>query len=232
MKAFLLSMLIAISTFFGVKKAEIDSPQTMSPPSTVTVIEREQPLDNIADTATPSSTVAIKPSPRIIKPNSSINEKVLKTFFGLQDKQQISYILNTPSEIDSYEKKYYEKFKNYPIPRITIASSTQQIAMPSQNGCVICTGKQLQSLYSEIAKIEEEIEYEKMDYECHYDRAKQKTEECRIWRRDNDQNRPDQAGSLDETVSELQKKINEYTKKIQKQQSTYDRSLEKYCSMN
>jgi len=227
-KVLLLSILTAILTFFGINKVSVESVQIIPPTPTVELIEVNEPVDDATGIVTPSPTVVIKPSQKITTLTSSINEGVLMTVFGLQNKQQINHILSTPSEIDGYEKKYYEKFKDYPVPRVTITNSSQLIAMPNQNGFTICTGQQLQLVYSEIEKTEKEIEYEKMDYECHHDSSKQETEECRTWRRDNDQNKTNQEGS-EGTIEDLQRQIQEYTKKVQERQSVYDQLLEKYC---
>lgn len=229
MKAFLLSVLTVIASFLGISKSEPPTDSTTS--ITPGIVETQTSTEVV--TITPSSvpTQPLKPKPTIVKLTSSINQEVLKTVFGLQDQQQVDYILNSTEEIKSYQQKYYEKFKNFPVPKITITNPTQHIAMPTKDGFTVCTGQQLQSVYSEIEATEKEIEYEKMDYECHHDPSKQETEECRVWRKENDQNNINPTETQGDVVSKLQQEINEYSNKIKNRQSLYDQLLQKYCSL-
>lgn len=226
MKTFFLSILAAISSFLGINRSEpITSTTTLISPE-ITQTEMS-PAPSIIETITLMPTQVNKPLPTATKLTSSINQEVLKTVFGLQDQQQINYILSSTDEMVAYQQKYYEKFKNFPVPKITITSPTQHIAMPTKDGFTVCTGEQLQLVYSEIEKVEKEIEYEKMDYECHHDPSKQETEECRIWRRENDQNNVKSTGTVDDKIADYQQKL----QKMSARQSIYDQLLEKYCSL-
>ena len=178
----------------------------------------------VSPTLIPTTIPSAKPT--LSKPKSPINEEILKKFFGISDKNQSSTILSDKVQLQKYEQEFYQKFLTSPIPRITISSNTQLIAMPSMNGMVICTGSQLKKLYEEIGPIENQLSFEKMDYDCHHNPKMQETKECQDWRKINDVNRIQPTrGSIDDEIAALQKKINEYANK----KNIYDDLLIKYC---
>lgn len=220
MKAFIVSVFLALSGLFGFNKQQqvvLPTP-TIEPLPTVFIEESISPM--------PSSVKVPSAKPTITKPKSPINEEILKMFFGISDKNQALAILNDKAQLQKYEQEFYRKFLNYPIPRITISGSGQLIAMPSMNGFTICTGEQLKKLYAETSTEEKQALYEKMDYDCHRNPSKQETAECQEWRRVNDVNRVEPTkGSIDDEIAALQKKINEYTNK----KNAYDNLLVKYC---
>jgi len=219
-KAFIVSVFLALSGLFGFNKPQqvaIPTP-TLEPSPTVFVEE------SISPTLTPIKVTTAKPT--ITRPKSPINEEILIKFFGISDKNQASAILNDKAQLQKYEQEFYRKFLSYPIPRITISGNGQQIAMPSMNGFAVCTGEQLKKLYSEISAEEKQVEFEKMNYDCHHNPSKQETTECQEWRRINDVNRVEPTkGSIDDEIATLQKKINEYANK----KNAYDNLLVKYC---
>lgn len=218
----MVSILLAISSFFGFNKAH-DISTTISSPTTI-------PTDIIFEEAslTPEPTVilTITAKPTITKPKTSINEDILKKFFGISDINRANLILKNPDELKKYEQEYYQKFLTYPIPRITIINNTQLIGMPSKDGVKICNGGQLKKLYDEITLIEKQAYFEKMDYDCHHNSRMQETAECQEWRRINDVNRVQPTkGSIDDEIAALQKKISEYANK----KNVYDDLLIKNC---
>lgn len=220
MKAFVVSIFLAISGFFGFNK----QPQVALPTPTI----EPSPTVYIEVIISPSiiPTKVPSPKPTLSIPKTSINEEILKKFFGITDVKQISVILKNPDEIRAYEREFYQKFLTYPIPRLTIANNTQLIGMPSKDGVKVCNGSQLKKLYDEITPIEKQAYFEKMDYDCHHNSSKQETVECQEWRRINDVNRVEPTkGSLDEQIAAYTKKISEYANK----KNVYDDLLVKYC---
>ena len=220
MKAFIVSVFLALSGLFGFnKQQQVVLPTPTLEPSPTVLVEV-----SISPTITPTKVTTAKPT--LSKPKSPINEEILKKFFGIGDKNQSSTILNDKVQLQKYEQEFYQKFLTSPIPRITISSNTQLIAVPGMNGMVICTGSQLKKLYEEIGPIESQISFEKMDYDCHHNPKMQETKECQDWRKINDVNRIQPTkGSVDDEIAALQKKINEYANK----KNIYDDLLVKYC---
>lgn len=220
MKAFIVSVFLALSGLFGSNKQQqvvLHTP-TLEPSPTVFVEE------SISPTLTPTKVTTAKPT--ITRPKSPINEEILKKFFGISDKNQALAILSDKAQLQKYEHEFYRKFLSYPIPRVAISSNNQLIAMPSMNGFTICTGEQLKKLYAEISAEEKQAEYEKMNYDCHHNPSKQETTECQEWRRVNDINRVEPTkGSLDDQIAAYQKKIEDYANK----KNVYDNLLVKYC---
>ncbi|MFA6518087.1 MAG: hypothetical protein WCV93_00340 [Candidatus Shapirobacteria bacterium] len=223
MKAFALSVLLAISSFFGIKNKS----QVVLVEPIPTVIQNQTIVPTeVVEIPTQIVTPTIRVIPTTIAPKSSINEDILKKFFGVSDIDSVNQVLNNKSQLQKYEQEFYQKFLTSPIPRVTISSNTQLIAMPGMNGMVICTGSQLKKLYEEIGPIESQIYFEKMDYDCHHNPKVQETKECQDWRKINDANRVQPTkGSIDDEISALQKKINEYANK----KNVYDDLLVKYC---
>jgi len=219
-KAFIVSVFLALSGLFGFnKQQQVVLPTPTLEPSPTVLVEV-----SISPTITPTKVTTAKPT--LSKPKSPINEEILKKFFGIGDKNQSSTILNDKVQLQKYEQEFYQKFLTSPIPRITISSNTQLIAVPGMNGMVICTGSQLKKLYEEIGPIESQISFEKMDYDCHHNPKMQETKECQDWRKINDVNRIQPTkGSVDDEIAALQKKINEYANK----KNIYDDLLVKYC---
>lgn len=216
---------LAVTNFLGYgpkKNIVINPTPTVIPTATPTVVNEE-----IIEIITPTTKIIITPKPTIKKPTTSINEEILKKFFGINDLNVINQILNNKEQLTSYENNYYKKYKTLPIPRLNL-DLKKLYGMPSKNGTVICTGTQLKSLYDEIGGIEKDYIYKKMDYDCHHNRNMQETKECQDWRRDNDQNRPTEAPK---TPDELAKQIEEYTQKLYNEAKNpiYDQLLEKYC---
>lgn len=220
MKAFIVSIFFALSGLFGFNKQQQISLLTPTPEPSPTVFVEASSSPTVSPTKVPTT------KPTITKPKSTINEEILKKFFGISDKNQALAILNDKTQLQNYEQEFYRKFLTYPIPRVTITNNNQLIAMPSMNGFTICTGEQLKKLYAEISTEEKQAEFQKMDYDCHRNPSKQETAECQEWRRINDVNRVEPTkGSIDEEIAALQKKINEYTNK----KNAYDNLLVKYC---
>ena len=220
MKAFLVSVFLALSGLFGFNKQQ----QVVLPAPTIEPTPTEYVEKLISTTITPTKIPTAKPT--ITKPNSPINEEILKKFFGISDKNQALTILNDKSQIQKYEQEFYQKFLTYPIPRLTVVNNTQLIGMPSKDGVKICSGSQLKKLYDEITPIEKQAYFEKMDYDCHHNSRMQETAECQEWRRVNDINRVEPTkGSLDEQIAAYTKKIAEYANK----KNVYDDLLIKYC---
>lgn len=221
MKAFLLSLLVSISNFLGISStAPMNSAISPNPTPTIYKEITQTPETSVAQiilSPTPMKTIPIS------EPSSPITKEVLIKYFGISQKEEIDRIINLPNKITEYEKYFYEKFKTFPIPRVSISNPAQKIYMPSKNGRVVCTGEQLANLYKEIEPLEKDFQFQKMDYDCHYNGAKQETSECREWRLINDQNRVEPtAGGLRPAA--------EYAKKFYDMQNpTYDRLLEKYC---
>lgn len=218
----MVSILLAISSFFGFNKAQ-DISTTIPSPTTI-------PTDIIFEEASPTSeptvTMTVTVKPTITTPKTSINEDVLKKFFGISDINRANLILKNPDELKKYEQEFYQKFLTYPIPRITIINNTQLIGIPSKDGVKICNGGQLKKLYDEITPIEKQAYFEKMDYDCHHNSRMQETAECQEWRRINDVNRVQPTkGSIDDEIAALQKKISEYANK----KNVYDDLIVKYC---
>jgi len=223
MKAFALSVLLAISSFFGIKNKS----QVVLIEPTPTIIQNQTMVPTEAvEIPTQIVTPTTRVIPTVITPKSSINGDILKKFFGVSGINSVNQVLNDKSQLQKYEKEFYQKFLTSPIPRITISSNTQLIAMPKMDGMVICTGSQLKKLYEEIGPIENQIYFEKMDYDCHHNPKMQETKECQDWRKINDTNRVQPTkGSIDDEISALQKKISEYANK----KNVYDDLLIKYC---
>lgn len=229
MKAFFLSILLAVSSFFGTKDK---LPQTLpTPQPTRTVI----PTIEVQVTVTPTPRLAITPKPtKVSKPKTSITEEILKTFFGISEKNYATQILNDPSQLQRYEQEYYQKFKTHPIPKIAVTDLKKQIVMPSKNGPIVCTGEQLKNLYSDIDKTEKEIEYQRMNMDCHTDggyperRYNQESKECQEWRRDNDQNRTNPTVGP-RSPADISNQIGEYSQKLEDQKNLYDQLIVKYC---
>ena len=222
MKAFFLSLLLSISNFLGISSSVPINPVITPDPTATIDLEITQPPEVSISQSLPSPTLT-KTIP-INEPASPITKEVLIKYFGISQKEEIDRILNFPNKIDEYETYFYEKFKTYPIPRVSITNPDQKIYMPSKNGRVVCTGKQLADLYHEIEPLEKDYQFHKMDYDCHYDRAKQETNEWREWRLVNDQNR------VAPTPGGLRPAA-EYAKKFYDMQNqTYDRLVEKYCN--
>ena len=221
MKAFIVSIFLAITGFFGLNKpqqASLSIP-TLEPSPTIEIIE-EIISPTLAPTVIPSA------KPTLSKPKSSINEEILKKFFGISDINRANLILKNPDELKKYEQEFYQKFLTYPVPRITIINNTQLIGMPSKDGVKICNGGQLKKLYDEITPIEKQAYFEKMDYDCHHNSRMQETAECQEWRRINDVDRVQPTkGSIDDEIAALQKKISEYANK----KNVYDDLIVKYC---
>lgn len=223
MKAFFASVILTVSSFFGLHdKKPVDLPQ----PTPVVIIDNQilTPTEIVEVTATPTikNQTTLKPTINKTKPTSSINSEILKTFFGIADQNLVNQILNNKDQLNKYEQEYYQKYKNLPIPKLAL-DLNKIYGMPSKNGLMLCTGSQLKSLYDEIKKTEDEIAYEKMDSECHYNRSKQETKECQDWRRDHDQDRKTPTGSLDDQI----KSVGE---KMKSRSELYDNLLQKYCS--
>lgn len=220
MKAFIVSVFLALSGLFGLnKQQQVVLPTPTIEPSPTVFIE-----EPISPTLIPTKAPSAKPT--IARPKSSINEEILKKFFGISDKNQALAILNDKDQLQKYEQEFYLKFLSYPIPRVAISSNNQLIAMPSMSGFRICTGEQLKKLYTEISTEEKQAEFEKMNYDCHHNPSRQETSECQEWRRVNDVNRVEPTkGSLDDQIAAYQKKIKEYANK----KNVYDNLLVKYC---
>jgi len=223
MKEFFLSILLAISSFFGINKTQqldVQPTQVITPTISIVEVIEESP------TPTSTTTVVVTAKPTLTKPKSTISESILKTFFGISEKNTVNSILGDPTQLQKYEQEFYRKFLNYPIPRLAISDSKQLIAMPSMNGLVICTGEQLRKLYNEADGIEKDIYYKKMDFDCHHNSKMQETQECQEWRRINDVNRAvPTKGSIDDEIARLQEEINAYANK----KNFYDDLLVKYC---
>ncbi|MFA5026144.1 MAG: hypothetical protein WC503_06590 [Candidatus Shapirobacteria bacterium] len=223
MKAFALSVLLAISSFFGIKNKS----QVVLVEPTPTIIQNQTIVPTeVVEISTQIITPTIPIIPTTVAPKSSINGDILKKFFGISDVNAMNQVLNDKSQLQKYEQEFYQKFLTYPIPRITISSNTQLIGMPSKDGVKICSGSQLKNLYDEITPIEKQAYFEKMDYDCHHNSKMQETKECQDWRKINDVNRVQPTkGSIDDEIATLQKKINEYSNK----KNVYDDLLVKYC---
>lgn len=221
MKEFFLSIFIAISSFFGFNKEEpnIDSIE-ITPVITESIIKEE--IIDISTEISPSPTIAkIKPTSTPKTPDL-ITEEVLKVFFNISNVSEINKILENKDKISEYEKYYYEKFKNFPIPRLSIISN-KLYALPSKNESVVCKSDQLKEIYNELSKFEEEIFYQEMDFKCHYGHtSEQESKECQDWRRDNDQNRQNSDNSLDEQIQEAKEERH-------KKDNIWNLLVEKYC---
>lgn len=210
---------MAVTSFFGFnnKTSNVTAPDNLV---TTEVINSPTP-----EVVTPTVKLFIAQKPTLVpRPKSSINEAVLKKFFGISDNKTISWILNSTEEIKKYELEFYAKFKKFPMPRVDINNERILIAMPGKDGtAVICTGEQLKNLYTEAEGYEKQTIFSQMDSDCHYNKSKQETMECQEWRKVNDNNRViSPPGSLDEKIAAYSSKINEI-------QRYYDNLLVKYC---
>ena len=205
MKAFALSVLLAISSFFGIKNKS----QVVLVEPTPTIIQNQTIVPTeVIEIPTQIITPTTRVIPTAITPKSSINGDILKKFFGISEINAVNQVLNDKSQLQKYEQEFYQKFLTSPIPRLTVLSNAQLIAMPSMNGTIICTGTQLKKLYEEITPVENQIYFEKMDYDCHHNPKMQETKECQDWRKINDINRVQPTkGSIDDEISALQKKL-------------------------
>lgn len=220
--------MLAISSFFGFDHKVL---LVINEP---TPVISQVPIvipDVVVETVTPTIKIVISLKPTLSRPKSSISEEILKTFFGMSDKNQISKVLSDTDQLRAYEQNYYQKYQKLPIPRLVI-DLKKLYGMPSNNGTVICTGSQLKALYDEIEITEKQVAYENMDRDCHSGDGKSypdrkydaESKECQDWRRDHDQDRVQPTGSLEQQISEL-------TKKMSERKNLYDKLLEKYCKI-
>ncbi len=220
MKEFFISVLMAFLSFFGIHKEKQDiSNLEITPTITETIIQEEIIVTPTEFNPSPTRKITPTSSP---KPTALITEEVLKVFFNMSNSHEINQILSNKDKISEYEKYYYQKHKQFPIPRLAIIAN-KLYGLPSKNGLIICNSSQLKDLYNELSKYEEELAYKKMDSKCHYGNSQEKeSQECQNWRKDHDQNRQNPSGSLDEQIKNA-------TEDIKVKESCWDNLLEKYC---
>lgn len=221
MKEFFMSVVLVVSSFFEMNKTNVEIRPT--PVITNVPTQIEMPTSEPTKVSTPSVIIKkITPMPtKIVKPTTSLNEEILKTIFGFTEIGQINLVLNDINQVKKYENEYYQKFKRHPMFKIKTIEVKKQYIIPSKNGPIVCTGAQLNSIYEENAKVEKEIEYQKMDRDCHFG-SKQETEECKEWRRVND---PSKKDKKERTIYDLQREI----MKAERSNDNYDGWTEKYC---
>ena len=213
---------MTFSSFFGIHKEKPNVITTEITPTITETIILEETLTPAE--SSPSLTRKITPTSSS-KPTALITEEVLKVFFNMSNSHEINQILNNKDKVSEYEKYYYQKHKQIPIPRLAIIAN-KLYGLPSKNGLTICNSSQLKDLYSELSKYEEELAYKKIDSKCHYGSSQEKeSQECQNWRRDHDQNRQASSGSIEE----LQKQIEQAVKDKQKNENYWDTLIEKYC---
>lgn len=218
MKAIILSIYLAISSFFGVKPQP--TTQTSSVASEAAILASPSAEVLLMTTPMIKRIPTKTPTPTPTKPITAITEEVLRKFLGQSEKASIDRILNDSGMLKTYDDMFYAKFKKFPIPRLD-TSKTE--ATPTKYGPIWCTGEQLKSLYTEIEKVEKDFLYKKMDYDCHYNRSMTETKECQEWRRVNDQNRKTVEESRDEILMRSIEKI------YVVQNTAYDNLVDKYC---
>lgn len=210
---------MAVSSFFGIHKEKPNIPTTEISPTISETIVQEEIITPTEFSPSPTRKITPTPSP---KPTTLITEEVLKVFFNMSNSNEINQILSNKDKVSEYEKYYYQKHKQFPIPRLAIITS-KLYSLPSKNGSIICKSTQLKDLYNELSKYEEDLAYKKMDSKCHYGNSQEKeSQECQNWRRDHDQNRQNPTGNLDETI-----KI--FTLEMKSKENYWDTLIEKYC---
>lgn len=221
MKEFFVSVVFVVSSFFGINKNKVEIQST----PVITTVPTQIEIPTIEPTKVSTPSVVIKkttPIPtKIVIPKTVLNEEILKSVFGFTEIGHINQVLSDPDQVNKYEQEYYQKFKKHPMLKIKITDVKKQYIMPSKNGPVVCTGAQLNSVYDENAKVEKEIEYQKMDRDCHFG-SKQETDECKEWRRVND---PSKKDKKERTIYDLQREI----MKAERSNDNYDGWIEKYC---
>jgi len=236
MRNFFVAMFVSISSLFSHQPKQIEKYTPVATESTeivmptVTLVAPDSPVVN-KPTNYPTRKPSVTPT-KILHPTTSITEDVLRNFFGLTEKASIDRIMNSPDMIREYDKYFLSKFQKFPVPKFSITSPTQQIAVPREiKGEIvpaICTGEQLTKVYSDLKKYEEEVAFLEMDSKCHRRGADAEIKECQDWRRDNDQNRSERLLQYGIKTSDP---IDYYRKQtISSQRGRFNELTGKYCT--
>jgi len=215
--AFLLSIFVAISSFLGVTPQHATQSNYVASEAAIVASPSAEP--SLIATPTTKRIPTKTPTPTPTKPVTSITEEVLRKFLGQSEQASIDRILNDPEMLKTYDDMFYAKFKKFPVPRLDTSTTN---ALPTKYGPEWCTGEQLKNLYTELEKTEKEFAFNKMDYDCHYNRSVAETKECQEWRRINDQNRKTEDGTMEGIFRKI-----EINTKIQN--TIYDSLVDKYC---